>query len=195
MTRQATLEASPRIVKRSDSLTLILPELEKGIGSVITAVDSPRLIAGVRIQALTLWPDDRGYFLEVQRIGRGLAADFPPATSQVSAALNYPGTVKAFHFHMNQTDCWTPAMGLFQVALADLREGSATFGERNTIYVGALRPWQILIPPGVAHGYKVIGSEAAMLIYMTDRFYDPSDEGRIPHNDAGIAYDWETQHK
>ena len=195
MTRQATLEASPRIVKRSDSLSLILPELEKGIGSVITAVDSPRLIAGVRIQALALWPDDRGYFLEVQRIGRGLAADFPPSSSQVSAALNYPGTVKAFHFHMHQTDCWTPAMGLFQVALADLREGSPTFGERNTIYAGALRPWQILIPPGVAHGYKVIGSEAAMLIYMTDRFYDPSDEGRIPYNDAGIAYDWETQHK
>ena len=47
-------------------------------------------------------------------------------------------------------------MGLFQVALADLREGSPTYAERNTIYIGALRPWQVLIPPGVAHGYNAV---------------------------------------
>jgi dTDP-4-dehydrorhamnose 3,5-epimerase len=185
----------PAVVLRTDSMTLTLPTLDKGVGSVITSPDSPKLIAGVRAQALALWPDDRGYFLEVHRIGLGLAAGFPPATSQVSTAFNYPGTIKAFHFHKYQTDCWTPAAGMFQVALADLREGSPTYGERNTIYVGALRPWQILIPPGVAHGYKIIGAEPAMLIYMTDRFYDPSDEGRIPYNQPGINYDWETQHK
>jgi dTDP-4-dehydrorhamnose 3,5-epimerase len=84
---------------------------------------------------------------------------------------------------------------MFQVALVDLRAGSCTFGAKNTLYVGALRPWQLLIPPGVAHGYKVIGSEPAMLVYLTDRFYDPQDEGRIPYNHPGIAYDWELQHK
>jgi len=47
----------------------------------------------------------------------------------------------------------------------------------------------------VAHGYKVIGSVPAVLVYLTDRFYDPQDEGRIPSNDAHIQYDWETQHK
>ena len=189
------MDGSPREIARSDSMRLVLPENPKGIGSVILSTDSPKLIEGVRLQALALWPDDRGYFLEVQRIGRGLAAHFPPATSQISTALNYPGTIKAFHYHLHQTDCWTPAMGLFQVALADLREGSPTYGERNTIYAGALRPWQILIPPGVAHGYKVIGRDPAMLIYMTDRFYDPTDEGRTPYNQPGINYDWETQHK
>ena len=73
--------------------------------------------------------------------------------------------------------------------------GSATFGRRNTFYVGSLRPWRILIPPGVGHGYKVIGKDDATLVYLTDRFYDPSDEGRIPYDDSAIHYDWETQHK
>jgi dTDP-4-dehydrorhamnose 3,5-epimerase len=109
--------------------------------------------------------------------------------------VNYPGTIKAFHYHLHQQDCWTPALGMLQVALADLREGSPTFGKRNTLYVGALRPWRILIPAGVAHGYKVIGTGPSMLIYMTDRFYDPRDEGRLPYNDRRIHYDWETQHK
>ena len=63
------------------------------------------------------------------------------------------------------------------------------------MYVGALRPWHMLIPPGVAHGYKVIGDDEALLVYMTDRFYNPQDEGRIPYNDPSINYDWETQHK
>jgi dTDP-4-dehydrorhamnose 3,5-epimerase len=85
--------------------------------------------------------------------------------------------------------------GMLQVALVDLRHGSPTFGVRNTMYIGALRPWQVLIPPGVAHGYKVISLDPAILVYATDQFYNPSDEGRIPHNHPGVAYDWELQHK
>ena len=177
------------------SLELVLPENEKGLGKIIGSLNSSDLIAGVRVTPLSVFPDDRGYFLEVQRMGQGLAADFPAATSQISAALNYPGSVKAFHYHLHQTDCWTPVKGLLQVALVDLRSGSSTFGLRNTLYVGPLRPWQILIPPGVAHGYKVIGGQEAMLVYMTDRFYNPQDEGRIPYNDPSIHYDWETQYK
>jgi dTDP-4-dehydrorhamnose 3,5-epimerase len=173
---------------------LAIPECTKGIGAVIRAPDSPELIAGVRVEPYALWPDDRGYFLEMLRLGQGLAA-FPSSTLQISAALGYPGTIKAFHYHLRQTDLFVPAFGQLQVALVDLRRGSATWGVRNTLYVGVLRPWRLLIPPGVGHGYKVLGAEPAMLLYATDRFYDPSDEGRIPHDDQRISYDWETQHK
>jgi dTDP-4-dehydrorhamnose 3,5-epimerase len=41
----------------------------------------------------------------------------------------------------------------------------------------------------------VIGTEPAILVYVTDRFYDPADEGRIAYNEPSIQYDWETQHK
>jgi dTDP-4-dehydrorhamnose 3,5-epimerase len=185
----------PKRIAAAGALELRTPENEKGIGRVINAPDSADLIAGVRIQPLALWPDDRGYFLEIQRLGLGLAAQFPPATTQVSAAVNYPGIIKAFHYHLHQTDCWTPVAGQYQVALVDLRAGSPTFGLRNTIYIGALRPWQVLIPPGIGHGYKVIGTEPATLVYLTDRFYNPADEGRLAYDDPGIHYDWELQHK
>jgi len=183
------------VIAGAGGIELVLPECEKGIGSLIQAPDSKDLIAGVRVVPHQLWPDDRGYFLEVLRMGQGLVTAFPAAETQVSAALGYPGAIKAFHYHLRQTDAWTPAQGMFQVALVDLRRGSATFGARNTLYVGALRPWQILIPPGVAHGYKIIGTGPAMLVYATDRFYDPADEGRLPFDHPSSAYDWETQHK
>jgi dTDP-4-dehydrorhamnose 3,5-epimerase len=184
-----------RPLASTGELELAIPVCEKGLGAVILSADSPQLIEGVRVQLLPIYPDDRGYFLEVCRMGTGLAANFPAATTQTSAAVNFAGTIKAFHFHKHQTDCWTPVRGMLQVALVDLRAGSSTFGKRNTLYIGSLRPWQVLIPPGVAHGYKVIGSEEALLVYMTDRFYSPQDEGRIPYDDASINYDWETQRK
>ena len=84
---------------------------------------------------------------------------------------------------------------MFQVALVDLRPESRTFGLKNTIYAGALKPWQILIPPGVGHGYKVIGEQPGMLVYVTNRLYNPQDEGRIASRSRSIAYDWELQHK
>ena len=174
---------------------MIIPDCEPGIGHVILSPDNPKLIEGVKVSPYALWPADRGYFLEVLRVGNGPAGDFDPATTQVSAALGYPDTIKAFHYHLEQTDFWVPARGMFQVALVDLRRESSTFGVKNTLYVGVLRPWQILIPCGIGHGYKVIGTEPAMLVYVTNRFYNPKDEGRIPHNEPRIAYDWELQHK
>jgi dTDP-4-dehydrorhamnose 3,5-epimerase len=183
------------VVREQPALELETPACEKGIGKVIVTPDSKDLIAGLEIYPYPVWPDDRGYFLEVARMGQGLTQHFPKETTQISAALSYPGTIKAFHFHRRQTDCWVPVEGMLQVALVDLRPKSPSFGARNTMYLGALRRWQLLIPPGVAHGYKVIGTAPALLVYLTDRFYDPADEGRIPYDDPKIQYDWETQHK
>lgn len=172
-----------------------IPSNEKGIGKVILSPDAGSLISGVIVKPVALWPDDRGYFMEIARLQQGIVSNFPPETTQVSAALSYPGSIKAFHVHKNQTDCWLAAAGMFQVGLVDLRPESPTFGLRNTLYIGTMRPWQIIIPPRVGHGYKVIGCDPGVLVYMTDRLYNPDDEGRIAHNDQGIAYDWELQHK
>ncbi len=178
-----------------DGVELALPDCRRGIGQAILAPDARDLIAGVRVEPCAIWPDDRGYFLEAVRSSVGLAANFAKDTTQFSLALSYPGTIKAFHYHREQTDLWVPAMGMFQVALVDLRRKSAAFGMRNTMYVGTMRCWRILIPPGVGHGYKIVGDAPAMLAYATDRFYNPDDEGRIPYDEPHIAYDWGTQHK
>ena len=188
--------ANLKPVAQRDGLELaIAAGGRRGIGEVIVSERSERLIQGVGIIPLQFWPDDRGYFLELLRAGQGLAAGLSTATLQVSAALSYPGAIKAFHFHSRQTDIWAPAAGMLQVCLYDLRVGSPSFGVKNTLYIGELRPWSLRIPPGVGHGYKVLGPDPALLVYATDRFYDPTDEGRLAWNDPDIGYDWETQRK
>ncbi len=176
-------------------MDLRLPHSAKGIGAVIAQPDARDLIDGIGIEPFAVWPDDRGYFLEIARMDEGMAGELSPQDAQVSAAASYPGTIKAFHFHQHQTDYWVVVAGMFQVALADLRVDSPTFGVKNTLYVGSLRPWRVMIPPGVAHGYKVVGTDTGILTYLTSRKYDPADEGRIPYDDPSIAYDWDLQHK
>jgi dTDP-4-dehydrorhamnose 3,5-epimerase len=171
---------------------------EKTLGKIIAKADSPDLIEGVGIEPLQVYPDDRGFFTELARLGKGLASGMVPDGTrniQVSFTLSYPGTIKAIHYHSEQSDLWAPVSGMLQVFLCDLRRQSRTFGLINTLYVGRFRPWEILIPPGVGHGYKALGIEPINLLYFTDRHYNPADELRLAYNDPNIGYDWETQFK
>ena len=119
---------------------------EKTLGKIIVKPDSPDLIEGVKIAPLEIYPDDRGYFMELARLGKGLATQMVPEGNrqvQVSFTLTYPGTIKAIHYHAQQTDLWAPVSGMLQVFLYDLRRHSKTFGLINTIYIGRFRPWEI----------------------------------------------------
>lgn len=185
-----------RLIAERAGMRLVLPHHEEpGIGDVITSPQSSRLIAGVEIEPFIQWPDDRGCFAEVFRFGAsGIAHDFGDSSShqiQVSFTVSYPGVIKAIHYHFEQTDLWAPLAGMFQVFLCDFRHGSSSWGRINTLFIGVLRPWKVRIPPGIGHGYKVIGTEPAQLLYATNHFYDPQDEGRIAFNDLDIGYDWD----
>lgn len=172
----------------------------KSLGKIIARPDSSDLISGVRVEPMTLHTDDRGFFTELARLGaKGIAAEMIAGAGQkqiqISTTLTYPGTIKAIHYHYHQTDLWMPIAGMLQVFLYDMRRSSPTFGLINTLYIGLLRPWELLIPPGVGHGYKVLGTQPAQLVYVTDRYYNPEDEGRIAYDRPDIGYDWETQYK
>src|SRR5258706_2766799 len=198
LTSQQTRSDIVSLGTRNGIELAILRRTEKTLGKIISRPNSPELIAGVQIEPLQVYPDDRGYFTELARLGKGLAAKMVPddvCKIQMSFTLTYPGTIKAIHYHSEQTDLWAPVSGMVQVFLYDLRLHSKTFGAINTIFAGRFQPWEILIPPGVAHGYKALGVEPIQLVYFTDRHYNPADELRLPYNHPDIAYDWEIQHK
>jgi hypothetical protein len=85
----------------------ILKRNEKSLGKIIAKSDSTDLIDGVRIEPLQIYPDDHGFFTEIARLGRGLATDMVPDKArkiQISLTLTYPNTIKAIHYHSEQTD-------------------------------------------------------------------------------------------
>jgi dTDP-4-dehydrorhamnose 3,5-epimerase len=116
---------------------------------------------------------------------------------QTSYTETYPGVIKAFHWHKKQWDVWFCCKGSIQAVLHDLRKDSKTKGETQVIFMGEENPVSVAIPPGVAHGYKVLGERTIGLFYHTSESYNPDkpDEERIPFDDPSIGFDWSTQNR
>ncbi len=151
------------------------------------------MIDGVKIKKLVRHCDDRGFFMEILRDNEGLLQRF----GQASFSKSYPGVIKAFHYHEKQDDIWFFASGNAQVVLYDLRQEAATHGETQVIYMGEDNLLVVLIPAGVAHGYRVLGKEPAVIMYFTTLSYDPNDpdEKRLAFDDSAIGFSWTTQYR
>ena len=144
-------------------------------------------IEGVILKKLICHTDERGFFLElIRRTDPFFAEGF----GQLSHSKMYPGVVKAWHIHRTQIDWWYVPMGRLKVGLSDRRPESPTFGKTITLFLGEdIEPAVLKIPAGVAHGCKAIGG-VSHLFYVTSRIYTPAEEGRLPHDDESIGYDW-----
>jgi dTDP-4-dehydrorhamnose 3,5-epimerase len=145
------------------------------------------MIEGVVIRELVTHPDERGFFREMVRVSDDF---FKEGFGQWSLSQMYHGVIKAWHIHKVQVDWWYVTSGLLKVALHDMRPESPTYRKTTDFLMGDNQPPAILrIPPGVAHGCKVV-SGPAQLFYITSQVYDPSDEGRIAYDAPEIGYDW-----
>jgi len=155
------------------------------------------MIKGVKIKKLVVHQDiidqrekidQPGFLMEVLRNDEGLLKKF----GQTTFTVTYAGAIKAFHWHKKQDDLWFMATGKVMVVLHDLRENSLTKGETQVIMAGQDDYKLIIIPAGVAHGYKVISKEPVLLFYHTTELYNPDepDEQRIPFDDPKINFDW-----
>lgn len=149
------------------------------------------MIEGVVFKKLIKHCDDRGTFMEVLRDDDNLLERF----GQASTSMSYPGVIKAFHYHELQDDIWYFPVGNAQVVLYDMRKEVSSYRETSVYYMGEENPSILLIPKGVAHGYRVLGQKPAMILYFTTKSYqaDNPDEYRIAHDDPTINFDWTTK--
>ena len=146
------------------------------------------MIAGVACKQLRVHPDDRGVFMELLRDEDPFFTHF----GQSNYSITYPGVIKAWHYHAQQDDLWFVVSGMGQVGLHDLRDDSPTRGQTDVFYLGEHNRALLFIPHGVAHGYRVLGSEPMGLVYFTTHVYNPADELRRPWDDPNIGFSWTT---
>lgn len=147
------------------------------------------MIHGVEIKPLTIHADERGFFAELLRSDDKVFTTF----GQANVSLNYPGVVRAWHWHEHQEDLWAVVRGMVKVVLYDPRENSPTKSEVQEVFLGEQNPALLRIPVGVIHGYKTIGVEPSVLVYFVTRIYDrmEPDELRVPWNTLDIPYNWD----
>jgi dTDP-4-dehydrorhamnose 3,5-epimerase len=146
------------------------------------------MIEGVKIKKLQVFPDERGRLMEILRNDDALFLQF----GQVYMTTTYPGVVKAWHLHREQTDNVACVQGMIKLVLYDAREQSATYKQVDQFYLGLHNPLLVQIPKGIYHGWMCVSSEEAIIVNVpTERYnYENPDEFRLDPHDNDIPYDW-----
>lgn len=151
------------------------------------------MIQGVEVKQLTRNADERGFLMEIMRNDDPIFTKF----GQCYVSMNYPGVVRAWHYHEKQDDFFVVVKGMIKVGLYDMREGSPTRGEVSEYYLGDNNNIVLKIPVGVAHGYKTVGVEPSLLVNFPSEVYnrEEPDEQRLPWDTDQIQFDWEVTFK
>jgi dTDP-4-dehydrorhamnose 3,5-epimerase len=146
------------------------------------------VIQGVRVKALKVIADERGWLMEMLRSDDDLFNGF----GQVYMTAAYPGVVKGWHYHKLQTDHFVCIKGMMKLVLYDSREDSPTRGEVQEFHLGERSQQLVQIPPLVYHGFKCTGEEPAIVVNTVTHPYnhDDPDEFRADPHDNDIPYDW-----
>lgn len=147
------------------------------------------MIEGVVIKKLKGNADERGCLTEILRSDEDVFVKF----GQIYVSLNYPGVIRAWHYHKKQDDFWAAVKGMVKAVLYDGRDGSPTHGEVQEVFLGEQNPVLLKIPVGVMHGYKTVGVEPSLLVNLPTEAYNPADpdEYRLPFDAPEIPYDWD----
>ena len=135
--------------------------------------------------------DARGFFAETWNAARfadaGLDLTFVQDNHSLSAEV---GTIRGLHFQAPPSAqgklvrCGRGA--LYDVAV-DIRAGSPTYGQWYGAELSAENGQMLWIPEGFAHGFVTRAPETE-ICYKCTGFYDPSTEGAVRWDSAGI--DW-----
>ncbi len=142
-------------------------------------------IKDVLVRDLRKFRDERGWLSELFRKD-DLEPEFFPVMAYISATL--PGVTRGPHEHQDQADLfYFIGPSNFKLRMWDNRIDSSTYRNMMTLIVGEDDPKAVLIPKGVVHAYRNVGTVDGIVINCPNRLYqgqhrqDPIDE--IRHED------------
>ena len=139
---------------------------------------------GLEVRELSLYKDSRGWLGEIIRKDE---ATFKPLMTYLS--MTKPGFVRGPHEHSEQTDYFC-LIGRFRLYFWDNRKTSSSYKQKETIDISDV-PMIAVVPPGIVHAYKNIGSSDGLVINLPDRLFmgegktEPVDE--IRHEDDPLS--------
>lgn len=137
------------------------------------------------------FPDKRGHFQELWSAERYKAIGIKHSFVQDNYSYSTKGVVRGMHFQRRQPQgkLVTVLSGEIFDVMVDIRPDSDHFGKWLGITLSASNTSQLWIPPGFAHGFQVLSSEASVM-YKTTTQYDVSDEGAFLYCDEQLDIQW-----
>lgn len=150
-------------------------------------------LSGLVLLAPQVHGDERGFFVETYSAAAWTAAGIPEPGEfvQDNHSRSRRGTLRGLHFqtHPGQGKLVRCARGSVIDVVVDLRRGSPTFGQWESVELDDVNGYQLWIPIGFAHGFCVT-SEVADFVYKTTAYYDAATESGIRFDDPEVGVVW-----
>ena len=150
----------------------------------------PLTIAGAFEVTPRQFPDDRGVFLESFR-GDLLAAHVGHRLDvvQTNVSVSARGTLRGIHFAdvpIGQAKYVTAVTGSLIDYVVDLRVGSPTFGQVDSVLLDAIDRRAVYLAEGLGHAFLAL-EEGTTAHYLCGAAYDPGAEHGIDPLDPEVA--------
>lgn len=135
--------------------------------------------------------DGRGFFVESYRANVWAEHGVGDAFVQDNHSRSRRGVLRGMHVSIGegQAKLVRCARGRILDVVVDLRRGSPTYGESESVELDDELHRQLYIPIGFAHGFCVL-SEVADVTYKCSTYYDGAVERGFRYDDPDAAIAW-----
>lgn len=157
--------------------------LEKKLKGVFEVILSPHF-------------DERGFFMRTfdDKIFNEASLNFNWVQENHSKTAK-KGTIRGLHYQFPpyaETKLIRCIRGKVLDVFVDLRKGSPTFGQWNSVELSEDNFKMALVPRGFAHGFCTLTDDCEV-VYKVDNYYSPQHECGIIWNDPDLKIEWNTE--
>jgi dTDP-4-dehydrorhamnose 3,5-epimerase len=130
------------------------------------------------------WADDRGVFLEWYRFDKlAEATGHPILLRQANTSVSKRGVVRGIHFAdipPGQAKYVTATRGAVLDYVIDIRVGSPTFGQWDSVLLDTVDRRAIYLSEGLGHAFVSLEDESTVSYLVTDTFNAGREHGINP---------------
>lgn len=155
----------------------------------LTYQHQENIIPGVKLYKLEVHRDKRGLLMENLKNNWPEIFNAALPFGQNYLSITNPGFARdetLWHQHPTQTDRFVIIKGNAVFALFNKGQLNLfLMGEKN----GDDNQYLLTIPPGILHGFCVVGQEPCYLLGFPTLSYNPEEEGRVPFAKAAVTFE------
>lgn len=150
----------------------------------------PGTINGLYTLTPKVLRDVRGTFMEGWHRERCLQAGLPEFV-QFNVSVSKKNVLRGLHGQnpRPQGKLVMVLSGAIWDVAVDIRPGSPTYGQWQSIVLNEENCRQFFIPAGCLHGFTVL-SESATVCYLTSDHYDPAGDFAVKWDDPELGVEW-----
>jgi dTDP-4-dehydrorhamnose 3,5-epimerase len=159
-------------------------------GTVIN--DMEISLEGALVLEPRVFGDERGFFLESYNETTMEEIGIHERFVQDNHSYSARNVIRGLHYQIQRAQGKLVRVVLGEIldVIVDLRRRSATFGKWEAVRLSGENKRMLWIPPGFAHGFRVV-SDGAHVLYKATDFYFPEFERTLLWSDPELNIAWQ----